>query len=142
MDVVRWAWRCRSRTRMARDPATQSLIASGDDQNDAMRPSSSPHASLHAAGGHGAGSPPRTADEIYERYFDFVWRNVRRMGVPAEAVDDAVQDVFLVVHRRLAEFEGRSAMETWLFGILMRVARDHRRSFKRRVAKLGAARAE
>jgi RNA polymerase sigma-70 factor (ECF subfamily) len=67
-----------------------------------------------------------TLAEIYAAHFDFVWRNVRRLGVAPHAVDDAVQDVFLVVHRRLSEFEGRSSMRTWLFGILRRVARDHR----------------
>jgi RNA polymerase sigma-70 factor, ECF subfamily len=71
-------------------------------------------------------------DAIYEAHFDFVWRNVRRLGVPEAAVDDAVQEVFLVVHRRLAEFEGRSSVKTWLFGILARVAGDHRRALRRK----------
>ncbi len=67
-----------------------------------------------------------TLGEIYAAHFDFVWRNLHRLGVAPHSVDDAVQDVFLVVHRRLSEFEGRSSMRTWLFGILRRVARDHR----------------
>jgi len=71
-------------------------------------------------------------EAIYEEYFDFVWRSARRLGVPAEAVDDAVQDVFLVVHRRLHEFEGRSTLKTWLFGIALRVCRSHRRKRKKR----------
>lgn len=65
-------------------------------------------------------------EAVYAQHFDFVWRSVRRLGVPQSATDDAVQDVFLVVHRRLAEFEGRSSLRTWLFGIVRRVARDHR----------------
>ena len=40
---------------------------------------------------------------------------------------DAVQDVFVVVHRRLGEFEGRSKVTTWLYGICYRVAHDRRR---------------
>jgi RNA polymerase sigma-70 factor (ECF subfamily) len=75
-------------------------------------------------------------EAVYERHFDFVWRNVRRMGVSDGAVDDAVQDVFLVVHRRLGEFEGRSSLETWLFGIVLRVVRDHRRARARRDTRL------
>lgn len=73
--------------------------------------------------------------EIYERHFSFVWRSVRRLGVAEHAVDDAVQDVFLVVHRRLDDFEGRSTVKTWLFGIVLRVVRDWRRTNlrKRRV---------
>jgi RNA polymerase sigma-70 factor (ECF subfamily) len=65
-------------------------------------------------------------EQVYADYFDFVWRSVRRLGVPPSAVDDAAQDVFLVVHRKLADFERRSSLKTWLFGIVRRVVRDHR----------------
>jgi RNA polymerase sigma-70 factor, ECF subfamily len=71
-------------------------------------------------------------EAVYDDQFDFVYRNVRRLGVPAAHVDDAVQEVFLVVHRRLGEFEGRSSVKTWIFGILARVAADHRRSLRRK----------
>ena len=71
-------------------------------------------------------------EDIYERYFDFVWCNVRRLGVPEASVDDAVQEVFLVVHRRLPEFEGRSSFRTWLFGIVLRVASEQRRALRRK----------
>jgi RNA polymerase sigma-70 factor (ECF subfamily) len=67
-----------------------------------------------------------TFDAVYAAHFDFVWRSVRRLGVAQSATDDAVQDVFLVVHRKLGAFEGRSSVRTWLFGIVRRVARDHR----------------
>jgi RNA polymerase sigma-70 factor, ECF subfamily len=65
--------------------------------------------------------------EVYDEHFRFVWRSLRRLGVPESDVADAVQDVFLVVHRRLGEFEGRSKVTTWLYGICYRVARDRRR---------------
>jgi RNA polymerase sigma-70 factor, ECF subfamily len=71
-------------------------------------------------------------EEVYEQVFDFVWRSLRRLGVPEASIDDAVQDVFVVVHRRLAGFEGRSSLKTWVFGIAMRVARDHRRLARRK----------
>jgi RNA polymerase sigma-70 factor (ECF subfamily) len=45
--------------------------------------------------------------------------------VPASAVDDVVQEVFVVVHRKLGGFEGRSTMRTWLAGIVRRVVADH-----------------
>lgn len=85
-----------------------------------------------------AGELPRgaamcpTFEEAYEQLFDFVWRSLRRLGVPPAAVDDALQDVFVVVHRRLAEFEGRSSLKTWVFGIALRVARDHQRTARRK----------
>jgi RNA polymerase sigma-70 factor (ECF subfamily) len=74
-------------------------------------------------------APGHTLDfrEVYEGHFDFVWRTVRRLGVHERWLDDAVQDVFIVVHRRLGEFEGRSTLKSWLFGIARRVAHDHRR---------------
>lgn len=69
-----------------------------------------------------------TFEAVYREHFAFVWRSARRLGVPPGALDDIVQEVFVVVHRRLACFEGRSSLRTWLFGITLRVARDHRRS--------------
>ena len=71
-------------------------------------------------------------DEVYEQFFDLVYRNVRRLGVPGAQVDDAVQEVFLVVHRRLGQFEGRSTLKTWVFSIVARVAKDARRSLRRK----------
>lgn len=73
-----------------------------------------------------------TAEQVCERYFAFVWRNVRRLGVADAAVDDVVQDVLLVVHRRFSDFAWRSSLETWLFGILLRIVSRHRRTAKRR----------
>ncbi|MFT3776625.1 MAG: sigma-70 family RNA polymerase sigma factor [Minicystis sp.] len=71
-------------------------------------------------------------EAVYEQCFDLVFRNIRRLGVPEAGVDDAVQEVFLVVHRRLAEFEGRSSLRTWVFSIVARVAKDHRRTLRRK----------
>jgi RNA polymerase sigma-70 factor (ECF subfamily) len=56
-----------------------------------------------------------------------VWLSLRRLGVAEAQLDDATQDVFVVVFRRLAEFEFRSRLKTWLFAIAIRVARAHRR---------------
>lgn len=69
---------------------------------------------------------------IYDEHFDLVFRNIRRLGVPEALVDDAVQEVFLVVYRKLGQFEGRSSLKTWIFSIVTRVASDHRRSIRRK----------
>jgi len=71
--------------------------------------------------------PPLELEAIYDEFFDFVWRSLQRLGVAPAALDDALQDVFLVVHRRIAEFEGRSTLKTWIFGICLRVASDYTR---------------
>jgi RNA polymerase sigma-70 factor (ECF subfamily) len=71
--------------------------------------------------------------EVYEGHVDFVWRNLRRLGVVDACLDDAVQDVFIVVHRRLVEFGGStSSVRAWLFAILRRVASDYRRAARRK----------
>jgi RNA polymerase sigma-70 factor (ECF subfamily) len=79
---------------------------------------------------------PPGLPEIYAQHADFVFRNLRRLGVIESAIDDAVQDVFLVVHRRLGDFEARAQVTTWLFGIVLRVAQSYRRSAMRRRARL------
>jgi RNA polymerase sigma-70 factor (ECF subfamily) len=68
---------------------------------------------------------------IYTEHVGFVWRVLQAMGVPASAVADAAQDVFVVVHKRLPEFEARHALTTWLFAIAYRVASNYRRNLKR-----------
>lgn len=74
-------------------------------------------------------------ERVYEDHFEFVWRSLRRLGVPQPALEDAVQEVFLVVHRQLAKFEGRSSLRTWLFGIAVHVARKACRDPIRRHAE-------
>jgi RNA polymerase sigma-70 factor (ECF subfamily) len=69
--------------------------------------------------------PPPRFDDVYDAHFAFVWRNVLNRGVPSSAVDDVVQEVFVVVHRKLPGFEGRSSLRTWLAGIVRRVVADH-----------------
>jgi len=74
---------------------------------------------------------------LYREHFALAWRGLKRLGVPEAALEDAVQDVFLVLHRRLDEFEERSSLKTFLFGIVVRVAKDHRRArarYQRRIS--------
>ena len=74
---------------------------------------------------------PRFAD-IYEAYFAFVWRSALRLGTPRVTIDDVVQEIFIVANNRLASFEGRSSVQTWLFGIVLNVVRTHRRTLAAR----------
>ena len=77
-------------------------------------------------------------EAVYDEHVDFVWRSAIRLGVGTAAADDVVQQVFLVVHRRLGAFEGRSSLKSWIFAILLRVAREHCRSIKRKSPHLAA----
>jgi RNA polymerase sigma-70 factor (ECF subfamily) len=69
---------------------------------------------------------------MYEHQVDFVWRNLRRLGVSEAEVDDKAQEVFVIAHRRFSEFEDRGhGPRAWLFQIVLRVASDARRHRRR-----------
>jgi RNA polymerase sigma-70 factor (ECF subfamily) len=71
-------------------------------------------------------------EQLYEEHVDFVWRNARRLGIPEAALDDVVQQVFMVVHRRLGDFVRRSSVKSWILAILLRVVSDYRRGVRRK----------
>jgi RNA polymerase sigma-70 factor, ECF subfamily len=89
-----------------------------------------PGAEPSARDGEEPGEPP-SFEAVYRQHFAFAWRALRCLGVPAWAMDDAAQDVWLVVHRRLPGFAGRSQLKTWLFGIALNVNRNRRRRARR-----------
>jgi RNA polymerase sigma-70 factor, ECF subfamily len=76
--------------------------------------------------------------EAYRSHAGLVERALRRAGVAERDLSDARQEVFIVVHRRLAEFEGRASLSTWLYRIALNVASDHRRSAYQRRERLDA----
>jgi len=52
---------------------------------------------------------------------------LRHLGIADADASDLCQEVFVTVHRKLPDFEGRSSLRTWLYGICIRVASEHRR---------------
>jgi RNA polymerase sigma-70 factor (ECF subfamily) len=91
----------------------------------------------------GASPPPPDAQAltlraIFEAEAAFVFRVLRRLGVPERDLDDAAQDVFVVVHRKLPEFEPATPLRSWLFGIARRVAAARcRRGYQRHEVTTG-----
>jgi RNA polymerase sigma-70 factor (ECF subfamily) len=79
-----------------------------------------------------AASPAEAIDLSFESLARVALRTLRRLGVDDEAISDAAQDALLVVHRRRDEFRGESALQTWFYGILLRVASEHRRKIRQR----------
>jgi RNA polymerase sigma-70 factor, ECF subfamily len=75
-------------------------------------------------------APKLTRDDIVaivQEHTSYVWRTLRFLGVRQADLDDACQEVFIVVLRKVEEFEGRSSLKTWLRGICIKTAAAHRR---------------
>jgi hypothetical protein len=97
---------------------SQQWNAPGADMTPSKAPASAEQAQARAERFHA----------LYREHFDFVFRNLRRLGVPAASVDDALQDVFVVVLRRLDGFREGTHPKAWLFAIALRVAGNYRRA--------------
>ena len=74
----------------------------------------------------GSGGPTDLPDfqALYDRHFAFVWRLAANSRVPSSHLDDVVQEIFLVIHRRLPSFEGRSSLKTWIAAITRNTAKE------------------
>ncbi len=79
---------------------------------------------------------------VYRAHARYVWRVLRHCGVPDSDLDDAVQETFLVVFRRLPELEARAALRTWIYAVAVRVASTRRRSARREAARRDKAGAQ
>jgi RNA polymerase sigma-70 factor (ECF subfamily) len=79
----------------------------------------------------GVATLPLSFEQVYTEHAGFVFRVLRGMGVPDAATDDAMQDVFVVVHKKLQGFDGRARVTTWLFPIAVNVALNYRRRARR-----------
>lgn len=92
-----------------------------------------------ADGSAEAEQAPVELDQVYVEWADYVWRMLQRLGVMQPDLEDLCHDVFLVAHRRFGEFDGRVAVNAWLFGICLRVAANYRRRARVRQQHLGVA---
>lgn len=72
---------------------------------------------------------------VYDHYFDFVWTCTRRLGVPMDAVDDVVQEIFIVVHGRLHTLEQPASLRSWLYGVVRRTVSTYHRARNTRTAR-------
>lgn len=70
--------------------------------------------------------------EVYDGHFKAVWLGLRRFGVWERDLEDAAHDVFLVVHRRLPDYDPARPLRPWLLGIAARVASEFRRKSQHR----------
>ena len=103
-------------------------------QTPAVTPSVQVSASLPASPGLAGLAPGGLPDfaAVYAAHFGYVWTCLRRLGVWERDLDDAVHDVFLVVHRRRDAFDASRPLKPWLAGIATRVASEFRRRAQHR----------
>ena len=71
--------------------------------------------------------PAADFSQLFKEHAPFVLRVLRHLGVPASDLQDQAQEVFVAVHKGLASFAGRSSLRTWIYGICVHVASNHRR---------------
>lgn len=70
---------------------------------------------------------PLDLEQLFRAHHDFVWSTLAMRGVPRSMVDDATQEVFLVLVRRRYELDGSRPVKGLLYGIARNVARAIRR---------------
>lgn len=75
-------------------------------------------------------------DTLYDEYFGFVWTSARRLGVGTEAIDDVVQEVFIVIHAKLHTVRQPESLRSWIYGIVRRTVKSYRRAGQRRQSEL------
>jgi RNA polymerase sigma-70 factor, ECF subfamily len=80
-------------------------------------PATGKYAPVQEATSPAAASGTATLDELYRDQLEFVWRTVRYLGIPDAEAEDVVHEVFIVVARRLADFDGAHSVRSWLAGI-------------------------
>jgi RNA polymerase sigma-70 factor, ECF subfamily len=86
---------------------------------------------------------PLTLEDVYRDHFDFVFRQAARLGGPGIDAEDAAQEVFMVVARKLHTFDASSLITTWLYGITLNIVRSLRRRARiRRLFELSEDRSE
>ena len=88
-----------------------------------------------------AGAPVPPFHAVYKQYLDFVWSSAGHLGAGRDFIDDVVQDVFIVIHSKLATLQRPEALRSWIYGIVRRTVSDYRRSRRTRDvagARLGA----
>lgn len=66
-------------------------------------------------------------EEIYRKYYPQVLNICRKYLSTYQDAEDAAQEVFLLLHRKLHKFEGRSAFATWLYRVTLNAVYEYRR---------------
>ncbi len=80
-------------------------------------------------------TPPMTSlpfDRVFTDHVRYAGRTLRYLGVAEADLDDACQEVFIVVHRRIHELTRPEGVRAWIRQVCVHVAQNARRSVRRR----------
>lgn len=73
--------------------------------------------------------------DVYAKYFGFVWASARRLGVDASAIDDVVQEIFIAIHGSLHRLQRPEALKSWIYSVARRTVSNHHRAVRARGGK-------
>ena len=73
-------------------------------------------------------SPPTTLRSLWDVHAPYVMRSLRYLGVREAELDDAVQETFMIAHRKIGDLRTVESPRGWLYAIAMNVARHARRA--------------
>jgi RNA polymerase sigma-70 factor, ECF subfamily len=112
-----------------------SISQASISQASSSQASSGPASSSPASSGPGASELEQRDDarlrKAFDEHYGFVWRYLRRLGLAAADADDATQQVFVVLSRKLDRVElGKE--RAYLCGVAVRVCSELRRAKQRR----------
>lgn len=73
--------------------------------------------------------------ELYAEYFGFVWSSARRLGVKPTGMDDVVQEIFMVIYRRMHTLRQPESLRSWIYSVVRRTVSGHHRRQRKRDAQ-------
>lgn len=65
--------------------------------------------------------------------FDYLMRNLRRLGVHRDDIEDVAHEVFLVLYQSWDKYDSSRPFRAYLFGVAFRVAANHLRKRRKEV---------
>ncbi len=80
----------------------------------------------------GAEERPLEVAVVLHSHGDFLWRTLQRLGVADSDLSDVLQEVLIVLHRKLVSFDPERPIEPWMFAICAKTASTYRRRAHRR----------
>jgi len=85
---------------------------------------------------------PLHFEQLYREHHDRVWRTLLYLGVPSHCLDDVLQEVFVLVHRKLSDPLEFRTVTGWIYAVTRRLAFNHRRKAARYTRRLAIAASE